>query len=337
MENALAPRRQKNRFQKIVQREARRYQLYLLLLLPLAYIFIFHYGSMYGLLISFKDYNAGKGILGSPWVGMKHFERFFHSHNFWQILRNTLEISVYSLLAGFPLPIILALALNSCKSTKYKKIVQMATYAPYFLSVTVVVSMMNQFFAEKTGVVNMILETFTGQRISFLTKSSAFIHMYVWSGVWQATGYSSIIYIAALAGIDPTLHEAAMVDGANKFQRIWHIDLPGILPTATILLILNLGNIMSIGFEKVYLMQNSMNISRSQTIATYIYQQSVGSSIPNFSYSTAVGMFNSVINFVMLLTVNTIANKVNDSGLFSWQLLLQKEEKRCKRGLRRMQ
>ena len=306
----------KARLKKEAVCELRRYQLYLLLIIPLAYILIFHYGSMYGLLIAFKNYNASKGILGSEWVGLVHFQRFFRSHNFGQILRNTLTISVYSLAAGFPLPILLAIAINSCKRQKYKKIVQMATYAPYFLSVTVVVSMMNQFFAEKTGVVNMLIEMMGGERISFLTKPSAFLHMYVWSGVWQSTGYSAIIYIAALSGIDPTLHEAAMVDGANKFKRVWHIDLPGILPTATILLILNLGSLMSVGFEKVYLMQNSMNLSKSQIISTYIYQQSIGSSIPNFSYSTAVGMFNSVVNFALLLTVNTIANKVNDGGLF---------------------
>lgn len=311
-----SPRTGRGGWQKRLAYEGRRYQLYLLLLLPLAHLIIFSYGPMYGLLIAFKNYHAGKGILGSEWVGLVHFKRFFSSHNFWQILRNTLALSLYSLAASFPLPILLAIAINSCRRGSYKKVVQMATYAPYFLSVTVVVSMMNQFFAEKTGVVNTLLEQLIGERISFMTKPAAFIHMYVWSGVWQGTGYSSIIYIAALAGIDPTLHEAAMVDGANRFQRVWHIDLPGILPTAMIMLILNLGNIMSVGFEKVYLMQNTMNMSRSQTIATYIYQQSVGSQIPDFSYSTAVGMFNSVVNFAMLLTVNTIANKVNEYGLF---------------------
>ncbi len=304
------------RWKKRFAREMRRYQLYILIILPLAYLFIFHYGAMYGVLIAFKDFNPAKGILGSDWAGFKHFERFFGAYNFGRILKNTLTLSVYSLIAGFPIPILLALCIHSCTHTGFKKTVQMATYAPYFLSITVVVSMLNQFLAEKTGVVNTVIAMITGERISFLTKAAYFPHLYVWSGVWQTMGYSSIIYIAALAGIDPTLHEAATVDGANKFQRAWHVDLPGIMPTATILLILNLGHIMSVGFEKVYLMQNTMNISTSQIISTYIYQQSIGSEIPNFSYSTAVGLFNSAVNFILLIFFNTLANRINDSGLF---------------------
>lgn len=297
-------------------RELQRYQLYLLVAIPLIYLGIFHYGSMFGLLIAFKDFSAGKGILGSDWVGLKHFQRFFRSRDFIMILRNTLSLSLYTLVITFPMPIILALAINSCGASRYKKVVQMGTYAPYFLSVTVVVSMMNQFFAEKTGVVNAILFSITGQRISFLTKPGAFAHLFVWSNVWQNTGYNAIIYIAGLASVDPTLHEAAVVDGANKFQRILHVDLPSIISTVTILLILRAGAIMSIGFEKVYLMQNPMNLSRSQIINTYIYQQSIGSQLPNFSYSTAVGLFNSGINFILLLSVNSIANRINNSGLF---------------------
>ncbi|MBQ6529133.1 MAG: sugar ABC transporter permease [Clostridia bacterium] len=310
----LSPK--KKNWRKIATREIRRYQLYILIILPLVYLLVFHYGAMYGLILSFKNYNPTKGILGSPSVGLKHFVRFFNSRDFGMLLKNTLTLSLYSLSVTFPMPIILALAIHSCRSNRYKKIVQMSTYAPYFLSVTVVVSMMNQFFAEKTGVVNTMIFAMTGTRISFLTRPNAFAHMYVWSDVWQQTGYNAIIYIAALAGVDPTLHEAATVDGANKFQRMWHVDLPSILPTITILLILRMGAIMNVGFEKVYLMQNPMNIRKSQIINTYIYQQSIGSQIPNFSYSTAVGLFNSVINFVLLLIVNTTANRINDSGLF---------------------
>lgn len=271
---------------------------------------------MYGLLIAFKEFNPMKGILGSPWVGMKYLNKFFSSHNFGQIVWNTLSLSLYNLVVSFPIPIMLALSINACGKRGFKKLVQMGTYAPYFLSVTVVVSMLYQFLAEKTGVVNTMLYSLTGQRVSFLTRPSIFQHLYVWSDVWQYTGYNSIIYIAALSAIDPSLHEAATVDGANKFQRTWHIDLPGILSTATILLILRIGQIMNVGFEKVYLMQNPMNISRSQIINTYIYQQSIGSQIPNFSYSTAIGLFNALINFVLLLTVNKAANKINNSGLF---------------------
>lgn len=306
----------KKNWKKIASRELRRYQLYLLIILPLAYLLIFHYGAMYGLIIAFKNYNPLKGILGSPSVGFKYFEKFFKSRDFGMLLSNTLTLSLYDLLATFPMPILLALAINACRHPRYKKVVQMCTYAPYFLSVTVVVSMLNQFFAEKTGVINTVLFSLTGNRISFLTQPNAFAHLYVWSDVWQQTGYSAIIYIAALAGVDPSLHEAATVDGANKFQRMWHVDLPSILPTITILLILRMGSIMSVGFEKVYLMQNPMNIRKAQIINTYIYQQSIGSQIPNFSYSTAVGLFNSLINFALLLIVNTTANKINDSGLF---------------------
>lgn len=311
-----AVRRKGDAIKRAALHELRRYQLYLLLILPLAYLFIFYYGSMYGLLIAFKEFNPMKGIMGSPWVGMKYLNKFFTSHNFSQLVRNTVSLSLYSLVASFPIPILLALAINACGSKGFKKTVQMGTYAPYFLSVTVVVSMLYQFLAEKTGVVNTVIFALTNQRVSFLTRPNIFQHLYVWSDVWQYTGYNSIIYIAALSSVDVSLHEAATVDGANKFQRTWHVDMPGILPTATILLILRVGQIMNVGFEKVYLMQNPMNISRSQIINTYIYAQSIGSQIPNFSYSTAVGLFNAVINFFLLLSVNGAANKINGGGLF---------------------
>ena len=301
---------------KLLRKEAQRYQLYLLLLLPIAYIIIFHYWPMYGVLISFKDFNAMQGILGSPWAGFKHFERFFGAHNFTQIITNTLSLSLYTLSATFPVPIFLALAINACRRQKFKKVVQMGTYMPFFLSVTIVVSMIYQLFSLHTGVVNTILESITGRRVSFLTIPTAFSHLYAWSDVWQSMGFRSIIYIAALAGIDPSLHEAATVDGANKFRRLWHIDLPGILPTIVILLIMEVGRVMSLGFEKVFLMQNPMNISKSQIISTYIYQQSIGAQIPNFSYSAAVGLFNSVINFILLLSANALANRLGDRGLF---------------------
>ena len=301
---------------KILRKEIQRYQLYLLLVLPIAYLLIFHYWPMYGVLISFKDFNPMLGILNSPGAGFKHFERFFSAYNFSQIITNTLSLSLYTLSVTFPTPIILALAINSCRKQRFKKVVQMGTYMPFFLSVTIVVSMMYQLFSMHTGVINTILDAIIGQRISFLTMPTAFSHLYAWSDVWQSMGFRSIIYIAALAGIDPSLHEAATVDGANKFRRLWHIDLPGILPTIVILLIMEVGRIMSLGFEKVFLMQNPMNISKSQIISTYIYQQSIGAAIPNFSYSAAVGLFNSVINFILLLSANALANKLGDRGLF---------------------
>ena len=301
---------------KIARREIKQYQLYLLLLLPVIYLLIFHYWPMYGVIIAFKDFNPMQGILRSPWVGFRHFDRFFNIHNFWQILSNTINLSLYTLIASFPVPIILALAVNSCYKQKFKKVVQMGTYMPFFLSTAIVVSMMYQLFALHTGVINTIVDSLIGRRISFLTMPASFTHMYVWSGVWQTMGFRSIIYIAALAGIDLSLHEAATVDGANRFRRLWHIDLPGILPTIVILLILEIGSVMNIGFEKVFLMQNTMNISRSQVISTYVYHMSIGAHIPNFSYSAAVGLFNSIINFVFLLSANYLANKFGDRGLF---------------------
>jgi ABC-type polysaccharide transport system permease subunit len=294
----------------------KRYQLYLLILLPVLYIFVFRYVPMYGAIIAFKKYNIADGILGSPWVGFDNFIKFFHAYDFAQILRNTLGISIYQLAASFPIPILLAIAINSCENKAFKKTVQMATYAPYFLSMAVLVGMVQQFLSEKTGIVNHVLVLLTGQSFSFLTKPELFSTIYVWSGVWQTTGYAAIIYIAALAGIDPALHEAATVDGASKLQRIRHIDFPGILPTVTIVLLLNLGSVMSVGFEKVFLMQNSMNLSASEIIDTYIYRVSIGASLPDYSYATAVGMFNSVINFTLLLFSNKFARKISGNSLF---------------------
>jgi putative aldouronate transport system permease protein len=293
-----------------------RYQLYLLVLIPCAYIFVFRYIPMYGALIAFKKFNLADGILRSPWIGFDNFVRFFKTYNFSQIVRNTITLSLYQLIAGFPVPILLAIAINSCESAFFKKTVQMATYAPYFLSTTVLVGMIQQFFSEKTGLVNTIIELLGGERNSFLTKPELFSSLYVWSGVWQTAGYSAIIYIAALAGIDPTLHEAAIIDGATKFQRIRHIDFPGILPTVTIILLLNVGSIMSVGFEKVFLMQNTMNLSRSEIIDTYIYRVSIGASLPDYSYATAVGLLNSVINFTLLVSANRISKKLSENSLF---------------------
>jgi ABC-type polysaccharide transport system permease subunit len=317
MMNQTLQSRTANPVVSIVKEEiTKRYQLYLLILLPAAYIFVFRYIPMYGAIIAFKKYNIVDGILGSPWIGFDNFVRLFHAYDFPQILRNTLGISIYQLVASFPIPIVLAIAINSCGNRDFKKVVQMTTYAPYFLSMAVLVGMVQQFLSEKTGIVNHLLVLLTGQSFSFLTKPELFSTIYVWSGVWQTSGYAAIIYIAALSGIDPSLHEAATVDGATKLQRIRHIDFPGILPTVTIVLLLNLGSIMSVGFEKVFLMQNTMNLSSSEIIDTYIYRVSIGASLPDYSYATAVGMFNSVINFTLLLLSNKFAGKISGSSLF---------------------
>lgn len=290
------------------------WQLYIVFAVPLAFLICFSYIPMYGILIAFKDFTAVEGIFGSPWAGLKYFKMFFNSYQFTRLLGNTLILSIYGLIAGFPIPIILALSLNECKNIRFKKAVQMVTYAPYFISTVVLVSIMSLMLAPKTGLVNNILSAIGLEQINFMGEPTLFRHLYVWSGVWQGTGFSAVIYIAALAGIDPTLHEAAVIDGASKLKRIWHIDLPGIAPTIIITLILNTGSIMSIGYEKVLLMQNSLNMSRSDIIATYVYR--IGLEDRQYSLSTAVNLFNSVINCILLVTVNQIARKVSETSLW---------------------
>lgn len=296
------------------KRIKKHWQLYLVLLVPLAFVICFSYIPMYGIQIAFKDFMANKGILGSDWVGLKHFEAFFSSYNFRRLLGNTLGISIYSLIAGFPIPILLAIALNECKGIRYKKTVQMVTYAPYFISTVVIVSILSLVLAPKTGLANNILESLGMDSVNFLAVPSMFKSIYVWSGVWQGMGFSAIIYIAALAGIDPTLHEAAVVDGASKMKRIWHIDLPGIMPTIIITLILSAGSIMNVGYEKILLMQNPSNMPTSDVISTYVYR--VGLLNTQYSLSTAVGLFNSVVNMIILVFVNAVAKKAGETSLW---------------------
>lgn len=293
----------------------RNWLLYVFLLPAALYIGVFMYGPMYGLIIAFKDFSASKGIMGSPWVGLKWFETFFHTARFWQILKNTLALSIYSLVVGFPIPIIMALIINNITNLRVKKFAQTVTYMPYFISTVVLVGMMSVLFSPRSGVVNTLLSWVGGSGDTFFMGESKFFrHMYVWSGVWQSTGWNSIIYIAALTGVSQELHEAARIDGANKFQRILHVDLPAILPTMIILLIMNCGNVLSVGYEKVYLMQNSLNLPVSEVISTYIYK--MGLEQQRYSYSTAIGLFNNVINFIVLITVNKISKKVSGMGLW---------------------
>lgn len=299
---------------KIVKGLKRDYQLYIFLIPAIAFIIIFAYIPMYGVTLAFKEYNPMKGILGSPWVGFKHFQIFFNSYSSKIVIKNTIFISLYGLIAGFPLPIILALMLHHVPSKKLKRTVQFTTYAPYFISMVVLVGIINVFFASDVGIVNVFREVLGLESIFFIGEVKYFRHLYVWSGIWQGIGWSSIIYIAALSGVDPTLYEAAIVDGANKFKRILYIDLPYIMPTAIILLILSVGNIMSVGFEKVFLMQNETNRSVSEIISTYVYK--VGLLQSNFELGVAIGLFNSVINCILLVTVNRIAKKVQNVSLF---------------------
>ena len=290
------------------------YDLYLLLLPAILYTAVFLYIPMYGVLMAFQDYSPVKGIMGSNFVGLKHFKKFFSTYMAKQIISNTVILSGYSLLASFPFPVILALMLNYCVNRRFGKIVQTVTYMPYFISVMVLVGMMNIFFSTNYGVVNTVLQALGIEPFSFMSSEKSFRHMYVWSGIWQGMGYSSVIYFAALSGIDPTLYEAAELDGASKLQRIRYIDLPSIMPTVIIMLIMSAGNLMSIGFEKAYLMQNDRNSGVSEIIATYVYK--VGLIDARYSFSAAINLFNSAINFLILIVINKISRKLSDTSLW---------------------
>ena len=298
----------------VLKRMRRQWQLYLFLLLPVAFVVIFNYVPMYGIVLAFKNYRPNKGILGSPWAGMKYFNQFFNSPNFLLLLKNTLILSVYSLLAGLPILILLALCLNEVHVSSFKKTVQMVTYAPYFISTVVMVGMLIQLMSVRSGFFNKLIQALGGTPVDFMAVPSLFRTIYVFSGVWQGMGYSAVIYIAALSNVDPQLYEAAIIDGVNRFQKIVHIDVPAILPTIILMLIMALGNVMSIGAEKVYLMQNNLNLSTSEIISTYVYK--IGLINGQFSLSTAVGLFNSVINFILIVTVNTIARRLGDTSLW---------------------
>lgn len=290
------------------------YDLYLFMIPAIVVVIIFSYLPLYGLQLAFKDYSIRKGIMGSDWVGLRYFARFFNSASAWQIIGNTLGLSFYSLIAGFPIPIILALLLNSTPSSKFRKIVQTVTYAPNFISVVVICGMILLFLSPRNGVVNMMLVALGMEPINFIAKPELFSHIYVWTGIWQSAGFGSIIYFAALSGVSPELHEAAIVDGATKFQRVIHIDIPSILPTASILLIMNFGSLLGIGFEKAYLLQNDMNMQASEIISTYVYK--VGLVDNDASFATAIGLMNSAVNSVLLISVNWISKKLSGNSLW---------------------
>ncbi|MFK4089525.1 ABC transporter permease [Kribbella sp. NPDC020789] len=293
----------------------RHWTLYLLMAVPIAWFVVYKYIPMSNAVLAFKNFNVIKGIWGSPWVGWQNFELFFHNPVFWTLVKNTFLLSVYTVAASFPLAILLALGLNEIRNGLFKRTVQMVTYAPYFISTVVVVSMTILVLSPRLGIVNEGLGFFGVPAIDFLGNPDYFRHIYVWSDVWQTTGYSAVIYLAALSGIDPALHESARIDGASRLQRIRHVDLPGILPTAVIILVLAVGNIMAIGFEKAFLFQNPLNLSESEIIATYVYK--TGLLNADFSLATAVGLFNSVINLVLLLAVNAVAKRLTGNGLWS--------------------
>jgi putative aldouronate transport system permease protein len=304
-----------NTQRQINLKNIRRDKLLIIMILPvLAYFFIFCYLPMYGVIISFKDFRPGRGIWGSRWVGLEHFKQFFGGFFFIRLFRNTLLIAVYSLILGFPIPIIFALILNEFKDSVFKRSIQTISYLPHFISVVVVCGMLVNFLSPQNGVVNILLEKMTGRRISFLNDARWFRTIYVGSGIWQEFGWNSIIYLAALSGIDPNLYEAAKIDGAGRLRQLWHISLPGIMVTVLTLLILSVGNMMSVGFEKIILLYNPATYETADVISTYVYRMGIQST--QYSFSAAVGFFNSIINMILLLSCNVISKKISGHGLW---------------------
>ncbi|WP_327634148.1 ABC transporter permease subunit [Kribbella sp. NBC_00482] len=297
-------------------RMRRNWQLYAMLALPLIWLAIFAYWPMYGVIIAFKDYNVVSGIWGSPWAGMKYFDRFVESYQFWRLIKNTVYLHVYELVATFPLPIILALCLNTVRRKWFSRTTQLITYAPHFISTVVVVGLLVVLTSPNTGVTNKLIGLFGFGPTDVMGDSGMFRHLFVWSGAWQTMGFAAIIYLAALTSVPPELHEAAIVDGASRMRRMWHIDLPAIVPVAVILLILDIGRILSVGFEKVLLMQNSLNLDVAEVIDTYVYKIGLASSVPQFSYATAIGLFRSVIGLVLLVLANAFARRFAKSSLW---------------------
>lgn len=304
-----APRRK-----SLLRRMGAYWQVYLFLLPTLVYFAVFHYAAMYGVQIAFKKFIAIRGIWGSPWIGFTHFQKLFASHQFPTILGNTVLLSVENLLIGFPIPILFALLANQIRNQRLKKTIQTVTYAPYFLSVIVVVSLMMVFTSINSGFVNHMLVLFGQEPVYFMGSAKWFRPLYIITEVWQRTGWDSIIYIAALASISPELHEAGMVDGASKLQRIWHIEIPSLMPTVITLFILRAGQIMKLGFEKAYLMQTPLNLDASEIISTYVYK--IGVQQAQYSFAAATDLFNSVVNVILIVLVNELAKRLGDSSLF---------------------
>lgn len=287
--------------------------IYIMVLPVVVYYLIFHYGPMYGVIIAFKDFQVTEGIWGSEWVGFKHFIDFFNNYYFWRLIRNTFLISFYELIFAFPAPIILALLLNELRKLWFKRIVQTVSYLPHFISLVVVVGMLVDF-SSQNGLFNQFLSLFGIEPISFMQKAEWFRPLYIGSGIWQGIGWGSIIYLAAMAGINPELYEAAKIDGAGRFRQMWHVTLPGITPLIVILLILQIGSIMSVGFEKIILMYNPMTRETADVISTYVYRKGILEA--SFSFSSAVGLFNAVINLTLLILANKISARVSETSLW---------------------
>ncbi|WP_240420972.1 ABC transporter permease [Paenibacillus periandrae] len=287
--------------------------LYLMMVPVIAYYAIFHYTPMYGAIIAFKDYTPMKGIVDSPWVGLANFKDFFGSYYFWRILKNTVVISLYSLIFEFPAPIILAVLINEVRNQIFKRVVQSITYMPYFISMIVICGMISDF-TNSDGVINTLLTYFGYDGKAMLQKPELFRSIYILSEIWQKIGWESIIYIAALMGIDQEQYEAARMDGASRWKQILHITLPGIMPTIAIMFILRMGNLLNVGFEKIILLYNPVTYDTADVISSFVYRK--GLLEFGWSYSAAVGIFNSVLNLILLITANYISRKVNNSSLW---------------------
>lgn len=312
--HSAKPAKKPELFDRIAREIARNKYLYLMALPVLAYYLLFHYGPMYGASIAFKKYDVVKGVWGSPWVGFRYFIEFFQSHYFGRLIRNTFLLSFYQILWGFPAPIIFALLLNEIGNRGFKRAIQTATYLPHFISTVVICGLIHDFFA-RDGVVTSLYISLGGESVNFLTHPEYFRGIYVSTGIWQQIGWGAIIYLAALSGIDTQQYEAAIIDGAGRFMQLLHVTLPGIMPTIIIMLILRIGQVMSIGFEKIILLYNPNTYETADVISTFVYRKGLGESF-EFSYTAAVGLFNSAINFVLLVSANRFSKKVSDTSLW---------------------
>lgn len=301
-------------YKKVIRHIKDYYQLYIMVLPAVIVIFLFNYIPMYGVQIAFREFDPARGLTGGDFVGLKYFNKFINSFQFKDLIKNTFFLSLYTIVAGFPVPIVLALVINQIKKARLKKIIQTVSYMPHFISLIVLVGMLSIFLSPSSGIIGHIFRIIGLQPVNFMGVPKYFRTIYVLSDIWQHAGWNSIIYIAALSSIDPSLYEAAEVDGANKWQKLIMIDIPSLVPTIIILLILNSGNIMNVGFEKVYLMQNNMNLTVSEVISTYVYK--IGIMSNQISYSSAIGLFNTLINFVFLVVVNFVSKKTSDISLW---------------------
>lgn len=308
-------RRELNKRQFILKLQ-RIWPLYLFLMPAVLYILVFAYYPMYGAQIAFRNYKIKLGITGSEWAGLKYFYKFIMSYKFPILIRNTLVISVYGLVANFMIRTVLSLSLNCMRTSGYRKVIQTVTYMPHFISTVVMVGLLIRFFNPSMGAISKIIQFFGGTDRDLMGIAEAIPHIYVWSGVWQNAGWSTILFLATLSATDPQLHEAAIIDGASRLRRVWEVDIPTLRPTMVICFIMDCGNIMNVGYEKMLLMQNDLNLSTTEIISTYVYAQGISAGSPQYSYATAIGLFNSVINFLLIIAVNQICKKLGETSMW---------------------